>query len=152
MAAHQGQRKSFRQRAARLTTAVVLLLMSGVGGLAEEPIRIQETFPAGYQYRVSSRVEITGSLSLPAEGTQAVPKSLPVTGTSAIDYDERILDIAADGLVQKTLRVFRRIDFQHIEPGGSNRPHGIRKTDQRQVLLRCPHLDIFRAQRLERGQ
>src|SRR5207245_9367747 len=92
--------------------AVVLLLMSEVAGLAEEPIRIQETFPAGYQYRVSSRVEITGSLSLPAEGTQAVPKSLPVTGTSAIDYDERILDIAADGLVQKTLRVFRRIDFQ----------------------------------------
>src|SRR5690348_16219268 len=91
---------------------LTVLLPGGRAGLrAEEPVRLREAFPAGYQYPVSTRVELTGSLTLPAEKGKPAPAPLAVTGDSAIDYDERVLAAGADGEVQKTLRVYRRIDL-----------------------------------------
>ena len=88
-----------------------LLLLTGVSN-AGEPIRLQEKFPAGQQYHVSCRVELAGNLSLPPEKGQASPKRLEVTGNSAIEYDERILDPGKEGQVRKSLRLYRRIDFR----------------------------------------
>lgn len=107
----------------------------------EEVVRLQEKFPAGYQYHVSSRVELSGTLSLPEEKNPAAPKALQVTGSSAIEYDERVLDTAADGQVQKTLRVFRRIDFQR-RVGDRPQESTIRPSVRRMVVLRLKQAEV----------
>jgi len=71
----------------------------------EAPLPLREQFPANYQYHVSSRVEISGSLTLPAEQGKPAPKPLPVAGTSALEYDERVLAAGSDGQVQKAGRI-----------------------------------------------
>src|SRR5689334_19103190 len=86
----------------------VITLLSGALALAEEPLRLQEDFPAGYQYHVSTRVQLSGTLTIPAEMGQGAAKTLPVIGESAIEYDERVLALA-EGQVQKTARIYRRV-------------------------------------------
>jgi hypothetical protein len=77
----------------------------------------------------------------PPTGSPVTPKTLPVTGTSAIDYDERVLDAAADGQVQKTLRIFRRIDFQR-RVGDRPQESTIRPSVHRMVLVRLKHTEV----------
>jgi hypothetical protein len=116
------------------------LLWPGVGQSAE-PIQLREQFPAGYQYRVSCRVELSGGLTLPLEKGQTTPKVLPITGSSAIDYDERVLALAADGTVQKTLRICRRIDFQR-KVGDQPQEGTIRPSVRRLVILRHKNSEV----------
>src|SRR5436309_3047987 len=80
---------------------LLALCLAPAAGRAEEPVALHEQFPPGSQYHVSTRVDLSGSLSLPAVKGQPAPKSLTVAGDSAIEYDERILTRAADGQVQK---------------------------------------------------
>src|SRR5437870_693416 len=75
---------------------------------AQEVFQLREAFPAGYHYHVSSRVDVTGSLTLPPEKDQKAPATLGVTGSSAIEYDERVLSHDRAGQVSKTVRFFRR--------------------------------------------
>src|SRR5438309_1120138 len=91
---------------------LTVVLFPAAGLQAEEAIRLQEAFPPGYQYHVSCRVDVAGLLTLPAEKGQAGPKTLAVTGNSAIEYDERVLRRGTDGQVLKTARLYRRIDFE----------------------------------------
>jgi hypothetical protein len=101
---------------------------------ADEPIRIQERFAAGDQCRVSCRVEVTGTLTPEAEkGKPSNP--LPVKGESAIEYDERILSVDSSGVVQKTARIYRRIEFQR-KVGDRDQSQTIRPDVRRLVLLR----------------
>jgi hypothetical protein len=101
---------------------------------AEESARLREQFLPGYQYHVSSRVELSGTLSLPLEKGQTTPKTLAVTGTSAIEYDERVLAAGSDGQVQKTVRLYRRMDFQR-QVGGQTQENTVRPAVRRMVLL-----------------
>lgn len=107
----------------------------------QEAVRLQESFPAAYQYHVCSRVELSGSLTLPAEKSQAAARVLEVTGTSAIDYDERILDAGPDGQVQKTLRIYRRIDFQR-RIGDRPQQSTIRPSVRRMVVQRLKQNEV----------
>src|SRR5262249_22315628 len=70
---------------------LALLPARAAPGGAEESARLQEQFPAGYQYHVSTRVQLSGTLTLPPEKDKPAPKPLPITGESAIDYDERVV-------------------------------------------------------------
>jgi len=79
---------------------VGLGLLAGVPVLwADTPVQLRENFAVGYQYHVSTRTELSGTLSLPAEKGQAAPRTLPVTGNSAIEYDERVLTVDKDGQI-----------------------------------------------------
>ncbi len=95
-----------------LVIGVVTLLFGISAARGEEPIRLREDFPVGYQYHVSTHVELSGSLTLPAEKGKLELKPLAIKGESAIEYDERILGLEKDDRVQKTTRIYRRIDFQ----------------------------------------
>ena len=79
---------------------------------AQESAWLRERFPVGYQYRVSSRVELTGTLTLPLEKGQTAPKKVALTGHSAIDYDERVLAHDKKDQVEKTLRVYSKLHFE----------------------------------------
>jgi hypothetical protein len=108
---------------------------------AEETLTLREAFAPGYQYHVSCRVELSGSLTLPAEKGQTEAKKLPVTGTSAIEYDERVLARTTDGQVQKTARIYRRIDFQR-KVGDRLQESTIRPAVRRLVVLRRKNIEV----------
>src|SRR5207249_10484051 len=55
---------------------------------ADEVVRLSERFPVGYQYQVRTRVQLSGSLAVPGEKGKPAPTPVPITGESAIDYDE----------------------------------------------------------------
>src|SRR5260370_3616879 len=120
---------------------VGLLLMLATPCRAEEPIRLHESFAAGHQFHVSCRVELSGMLSLPPDKGQSSPKKLNVTGNSAIEYDERILDPGKDGQVQMTIRLYRRIDFQR-KVGDQPQESTIRNPVRRLVLLRQKNVKV----------
>jgi hypothetical protein len=101
---------------------------------AEETMRLRELFPADYQYHVSTRVELSGKLTLPPPDKDKKPVTLPINGTSAIEYDERVLD-TKDNAVGRTLRVYRRMDFER-KVGDQAQTNTLRPEVRRLVLLR----------------
>jgi hypothetical protein len=107
---------------------------------AEEPLRLQETFQAGYQYHVSSRVQLNGSLLPPLDKSKPGPKALAVSGDSVIDYDERVL-AAVDGKVDKTVRLYRRIDLQR-KIGDRPQQATLRNEVRRLVVLRRKNTEV----------
>jgi hypothetical protein len=108
---------------------------------ADERISLSEQFPVGYQYHVSTRVELAGTLSLPAEKDGPTAKPLPVTGTSAIEYDERVLSRQTSGAVEKTARIYRRVEFQR-KVGDRPQESTIRPAVRRLVVLRHKHVEV----------
>ena len=111
----------------------------------EEPLRLQEQYPVGSQYHVSTRTDLSGRMTLPPEKTTgaaaAAPKTLAVTGTSAIEYDERVLSLDKGGTTQKTVRVYRRIDFQR-KVGDRPQESTIRPAVRRLVILRRQPMEV----------
>jgi hypothetical protein len=106
---------------------------------ADEPVQLRESVAAGRQYHVSSRVEVNGSLSLPAEKDKQSPQSLTIKGESAIEYDERILSATQNNEVDKTVRVYGKIDFQR-KVGDQDQQSTIRPAVRRLVVLRHDNL------------
>src|SRR5262245_64929613 len=90
---------------------LAFFLLTGTA-IADEPVRLREPLAIGSQYRVQSRVQLTGTLTVPAEKGKTEAKTLIVNGESAIDYDERVLGLEKDGKVGKTVRLYRRVDFE----------------------------------------
>jgi hypothetical protein len=105
---------------------------------ADGDIRFQERFTPGYHYHVSGRVELSGSLSLPAEKDQPA-RVLPIAGKSAIEYDERVL--AAGETVNKTVRVYGRMEFER-KVGDQLQQNSLRPEVRRLVILRHKHIEV----------
>jgi len=124
----------------RQIPSLLLLLLSSGFVRADEPIHIAERFAAGDQCHVSCRVEITGTLT-PQQEKAKESKPLPVKGDSAIEYDERVLTVDSSGTVQKTARIYRRIDFQRTV-GGREQSQTIRPAVRRLVLLRRDNTEV----------
>ncbi|MBY0523180.1 MAG: hypothetical protein K2R98_07265 [Gemmataceae bacterium] len=124
---------------ARCSALVLLAALTPVAS-AQEPVKLREQFPVGYQYHVSSRVEINGSLTLPPQKDKPASKPLTVTGTSAIEYDERIL-AAADGQAQKTLRIYRKMNFDR-KVGDQPQQSALRPAVRRLVLIRHKNAEV----------
>src|SRR5262249_31157416 len=75
----------------------------------------------------------------PEKGKEAMP--VTVRGESAIEYDERVLAMDSNGIVQKTARIYRRIDFQR-NVGGREQQQTIRPAVRRLVLLRKDNTEV----------
>src|SRR5436190_14240493 len=102
----------FRSLPLAIGTFALLLLSSGSPAPADEPVRLQETFTAGQQFRVYSRMKGTTTLALPPEKDAKSPQSLTKEDESSIDYVERVLENDGDGLPNRMLRVYDHIDFR----------------------------------------
>jgi hypothetical protein len=129
------------RRAWALSLAATMLAAVPAASRAQEPVVLRERLAPGYQYHVSTRVDLSGNLGLPAEKGQAAPKSLTIAGESAIEYDERVLTMAGDGRVEKTARIYRRIDFQR-KVGDRPQEATIRPEVRRLVLLRKGNMEV----------
>jgi hypothetical protein len=119
----------------------VLIAPARPAQAADVPVVLQESFVPGYQYHVSTRVELEGNLSMPADKEHTAPRPLSVTGTSAIEYDERVLRTETDGRVGKTARIYRRIEFNR-KVGDRLQFNTIRPEVRRLVVLRLAHVEV----------
>jgi hypothetical protein len=95
----------------------------------------------GYQHRVSSRVELAGTLTLPLEKGQKTAKKVAVTGRSAIEYDERILSQGTGGEVDKTIRTYSRLHFER-KVANEVQDSSLRPEVRRLVILRHNQLEV----------
>lgn len=120
--------------------AIALVWLSPVAQ-AEEPLRLVESFAAGTQYHVSCRVDVKGTLVPEPEKGKAQAKPLDLVGESAIEYDERVLTAGSTGSVEKTIRIYRRIDFER-KIGGREQKQTIRPSVRRLVLLRHQQTEV----------
>jgi hypothetical protein len=118
----------------------VLALASGATEAEEDGVRLQEKFTVGTTYHVRTRVELSGNLTPPpAKGKTA--KAVRIEGTSAIDYDERVLDVNDKGEVGKTMRIYRKLDFRRTL-AGQPQELSLRQAVRRQVVLRRGHNEV----------
>jgi hypothetical protein len=115
------------------------VLLAGLVGraAADDPVKLEEMPREGRLYRVSTRVDLSGALTPPAEKGKPAPKPVSVKGDSAVDYDERLLTVA-DGQVRKTIRLYGRLDF-HKTIGDRPLDASLRPEVRRLVLLRQGH-------------
>jgi hypothetical protein len=114
-----------------------LLLLAGAD---DDATRLHERFTPGYHYHVSSRVQLSGSLTVPADKGQPA-RSLPIVGKSAIEYDERIVTRDADENVRKSVRYYSRMDFER-KVGDQQQQNSLRPEVRRLVLLRHNHVEV----------
>jgi hypothetical protein len=113
----------------------MLNVLAGYSWAADgEAVKLQETFPLGYAYSVSTRVDLSGTLMIPAEKGKT-PKPLPIRGDSAIEYAERVLALDKDGSVRQTFRINDRMDFRRTM-GDREQSSSLRREVRRLVLLR----------------
>jgi hypothetical protein len=133
-------------------TASLACLTCAASSWADEAVRLQERFPVGYEYHVSTRVDVSGTLTVPppsspgASGgakteSKLASKPLTVRGTSAIEYDERVLDVASDEQVRKTARLCRRTDFRRTI-GDHPQENALRPEVRRLILLRNQNKEV----------
>jgi hypothetical protein len=116
----------------------ILILAAIIGSAlpasAEEPVKLEESFHTGRVYRVSTRVDLAGSLTPPTEKGKPAPKPVSVKGDSAIDYDERLLTVEK-GQVRKTIRLYSRMDFERTL-GDRPQDSSLRPAVHRLVVMR----------------
>jgi hypothetical protein len=121
--------------------ALAVLLHAVSTATGQEAVWLRERFPSGYLYQVSSRVELSGSLTLPLEKGQTTAKKVAVTGKSALEYEERVLSHGKNGEVDKSIRVYGRLSFdrkvaEQLQQGA------LRPTVRRLVILRHKQLEV----------
>lgn len=122
-----------------LLIGIMTLAASRAG--AEEKIVLKEAFSPGYQYHVSTRTELGGQMSVPDQKDAKQAKLLPLTGESALEYDERVLKADSEGTVNKTFRVYRRLDL-HRKVGDQPQEASLRSEVRRLVILRHKNVEV----------
>jgi hypothetical protein len=122
-------------------TGILLLVTLLPSTAAADSIQLAERFAPGYQYRVSVRVDLAGTLSPPSAAGKAAARALPFAGDSAIEYDERVLTVDKDGVVQKTARLCRRTDFRRTVDGQTQQS-GLRPAVRRLIVLRKENAEV----------
>jgi hypothetical protein len=108
---------------------------------AQQHVTLRETLQPGTQYSVSCRVEVSGTLTLAPEKGQSTAKSLKVSGNSALDYQERVLALGKDQQVDRTIRLYRKLEFQRTV-GDQQQQSTLRPAVRRLVILRHNQVEV----------
>jgi hypothetical protein len=78
--------------------------------LAQSATPLAERFEPGLRQHVSVRVKLSGELLVPVDKDKP-PKKVPMNGESTIEYDERLLPADTNPDEQRSLRIYRQMDF-----------------------------------------
>jgi hypothetical protein len=106
--------------------------MVGVS-VAQEPVKMTESFQSGHATKVDVSVRLDGRLSVPTEKGKAA-QLIPVSGRSHVVYEERVLP-TDESVSLKTVRGYREVDF--LRKTGSNQQEaGIRQSVRRLVIIK----------------
>jgi hypothetical protein len=109
------------------------ILLLAAARSAQAPIRLEERLTPNMAYHVSCRVQLVGKMSVP-------DKTLDIEGKSEIEYDERILRQSASGAVDKTLRLFAKMEFER-KIGSDQQKLALRPAVHRLVILRQNNIE-----------
>ena len=123
------------------STLLLLVLVSHASAQPADTYRIAESFAKDAQYHVICQVEIAGTLSVPATDKSPAAKSLKVAGKSAIQYDERILQLRPDRQVERTVRWYRQLEFER-KVGDEDQHSKLRPEAHRLVILRTKQYEV----------
>lgn len=118
----------------RSLLAYSLMLIMTDSVISQETFRLEERFREGYEYAVQSRVELSGTLTTPTT-KDGKPKKVSLTGQSSIDYDERVLSINRENKVDKTIRIFHKVNLSR-KVGSVEQTSTLRPEIRRVVQLR----------------
>jgi hypothetical protein len=116
-----------------MRSSLLLIAMFASPVLGQSPIVLQEKLPIDAAYHVSCRVQISGKLPLGE-------KALDVEGKSVIEYDERVLRVNKDGVVDKTARLVSRMEFER-KAGAEPVKIELRPVVSRLVMLRQDNIE-----------
>ncbi|QEG30953.1 hypothetical protein GobsT_57710 [Gemmata obscuriglobus] len=124
----------------RIAFSMLLLASFAKPVAAQESLLLSEPFKHGHTTKVEVQVKLTGKLSLPPTEKGKSAQLVPVTGTSKLTYEERLLkpetdELAEDKTLLKTIRVYRDVSFERIV-GEVKQDAGIRPSVRRMVLVR----------------
>ena len=122
----------------RNTMTAVLFFFAAPGLRAGEPIVLQEKFTPGYQYKVSMRTDLSGTLLPPPTKERPRPELIKLSGDSAFDYVERILAVE-QGQVTKSVRSYQRMELKRTVAGKAQE-NSLRPAVRRLVVLRSKAL------------
>lgn len=122
-----------RNRSLCLLLGVAMAVEFQSAAAAQESVRMSEPFTPDKRYKVELRVELNGRMAVP-DGKDKPPRIVPVTGTSTLNYDERILP-PDDRDAEKVIRLYRTVEFRRTV-GGVDQQAGIRTAVRRMVVLR----------------
>jgi hypothetical protein len=116
-----------------LIRTLFVAALAADGAAAQAPVVLRER-TAGMPYAVAVRVDLSGTLAVPADPGQAAPPPVKVTGTSVVEYEERLLAPLADGTA-RAARLYRNVDFRRTV---GNRPQdtSLRPAARRMIVLR----------------
>jgi hypothetical protein len=89
---------------------VLAFLADPYAVLAQSAIPLGEHLEPGLRQHVSVRVKLSGQLLVPVDKDKP-PKKVPMNGESAIEYDERLLPPDTKSDEQRSLRIYRQMDF-----------------------------------------
>src|SRR5262249_1161234 len=137
--------KSKRIAAGRITSmcrfivTATILLSAAPMARAQDAVRFVGVFPPDYQYSVSCRVAVEGTLKL-APAKDKTAQTLKITGKSAIDYHERVLS-SNNGKVEKTVRKVQQMDFTR-NVGGQDQESKLRGEVSLLVIQRLQNLEV----------
>ncbi len=121
------------------TTCLVLALIA-FPALGQEPVALVERMAVGSEYRVLTRVDLKGELTVPVD-KDTPAQVVKMTGKSSIDYDERILPAGDAGADQKSVRQYRTIDFRRMI-GDRPQEISLRLEVRRLVVLKRGHAKV----------
>jgi len=127
-----------RRRFNDLAAIGMVLTLAAGSALAQESVTLAETIRPGMIFGVKTRVQIVeGTLRPPASADKgkAAPEPIQVTGDGAMEYEESVLGLGSDNLVNKTIRLVQRMEVKRTL-GGQPQENVLRPAVRRLVVLR----------------
>jgi hypothetical protein len=102
--------------------------------VAAQEVALAESFKPGHATKVEVRVKGTGKLALPPAGKEKEGRVVALAGTSALDFEERVL-APDDPDTLKTVRAYREVAFERTL-GALKQDATIRPSVRRMVVIR----------------
>lgn len=113
---------------------VVLILGLANPARPQEAIRFAEDFRPGHAYRVDVQVRLSGRIALPSQEKGKQSQVVPLSGTSRLVYDERLLAPDTPDTI-KAVRAYREVDFRRVT-GTLRQDADIRPSVRRMVMIK----------------
>jgi len=122
--------------------ALVLSLLFPFAAKSDEPLRLKETFAVAQQFRVQSRMRGSdNTLAAVKDKDNKDDKAPRKHDDSDIDYVERVLELDGDGLPNRLLRVYDKVEFRR-KIGEERMETTVREAARRMVVLREKNLEV----------
>lgn len=112
-----------------------LLVAHAASAGGQEAVALAEPFKPGHTTKVDVQVKLTGKLALPSTEKGKAGQLVPVTGTSRLVYEERLLS-PDDAELLKTVRAYREVAFERTV-GEAKQDAGIRPSVRRMILIKA---------------